>query len=215
MIKQCISCEKQIEDVAFCPYCGAAQRCIQCNTEFTGEENFCGNCGAKRAGKAGQQVSSSLSKQSIENAQTKDAASNDGTKKLRKIPSFIWALGAAVIIVLIYFATSPFQNDEKVLQNKIEQYFEAAEHKDVAMLMKLTHPKTPNLDDADELYNMPYTIEFDFHDFYNWDITDNYAKVTVLVTVYADFEQDFYHETEQWEIELMRWKDEWRMYSID
>lgn len=214
---QCVSCKKEMEPSAFCPHCGISQQCTQCETKFEGDEKFCGNCGAKRAGQtdASTQQQAEVASTTTEVSETVSNVAETVQQKAKKIPPFVWVIGVAIIAVIVYFGAFHSPSPQKAIEKNINSFFTAVEKKDIKSIQKFIHPEAYISEDFDELYlleAMPYEIKIEIHRFSNWDIEENFAEVRVLATMTSDFDDEEY--SEEFYVELVKLKNDWLIYDM-
>src|SRR5699024_10535867 len=141
MSKKCPNCEGRISDEAFCPNCGIAQQCINCETPFKAEENFCGMCGRKRHNPS---IIEEAKKQdpSAGNAKVQQTASEEKPTN-KKLSPIIIGIFVLVVVILLIFVIKPFsKSDEKKVEEVVSQFFDALEDADFEKTKSLIHPRT-------------------------------------------------------------------------
>ncbi|HZW68147.1 MAG TPA: zinc ribbon domain-containing protein [Pseudogracilibacillus sp.] len=116
MSKKCPNCDCRISDEAFCPNCGIAQQCINCETPFKAMEKFCGRCGTKRQNPSIIEEEKNQDR-STRNDKVQQTTSEQKPLNKKLSPNMIGTF-ILVIIILLILIINPFsKSDEKKLRS--------------------------------------------------------------------------------------------------
>lgn len=211
MKQKCISCGKTITDEAFCPHCSVSQRCLKCNTNFAGNEKFCGKCGEARQNITERNYVEATKLTGQAEGEVYNRPSDRQTG-LRKIPPIFWAIALVLVFVVGYLYISG-GNDEKSIEKTITTYFEAMENNDVESIYKLVHPDANESKEriASDLESIPADIEIDIDHFFDWEIFEETATVQVVTVVRSEFHN--VREKNEIMFELIKEGKNWLIYD--
>ncbi|MGI8315976.1 double zinc ribbon domain-containing protein [Halobacillus mangrovi] len=108
-MKPCVACGEEFEEKKkFCNRCGAQQECLDCGYSLKVEAHFCPECGVAILTREDQVI--------------REAG-------FRKVPTFVWVIGAiaiaAIILQLFYSNTNVFQSlmtPEQTVKNFFNEF---------------------------------------------------------------------------------------------
>lgn len=188
-LKNCYSCGNAIGDSKFCSHCGASQECSSCGTEITSPSKFCSKCGAS----IGQTV----------NTQATTITPSTSPKKsfdFKKIPWFVWAIAAAVILLLIF---NPFKGPNTP-KEVVTEFMEAFEDLDEKRIKKLIHPDERDIVDFS---GVPKDVKVKIIEFEEVTIEGDEAYVVVIAEMSS--KKLGLSEEDDFEFELEKVKGKW------
>ncbi|HLS20782.1 MAG TPA: hypothetical protein VK056_03840 [Bacillota bacterium] len=216
MSNLCENCNNETDNLAFCPHCGLAQVCTECDHPFDRGAKFCGKCGAERkepAEATKQDPVPEMRKQpTMPSEQPVPQQSMPQPPKQRKIPPVTIGLIIAALVFTAILASNSFTSPEKQIEKTVTKYMQAVEQADYQAVKKLYHPESPYMEDIADFLDLPNDLTVEIHEFYDFDIDDEYAEVTALVSI----ESFFFGEklTEDVYVELKKLKNKWYLYDV-
>lgn len=220
MVKLCENCNNEINDHAFCLYCGLAQKCTTCNRPFDQGAKFCGKCGADRKGPVAtpEVVNETKSTTSGQVSHQGEPAESSGQPfppeetNRKKFPPMAVGIIIAALVFIAIIASNAFSNPEKAIEKTVGKYMTAVETSDYQAVKKLYHPDSPYMEDIRDFLDIPTDLTIEIHEFNDFDIGEEYAEVTALVSM----ESLSYDEkiTEDVYIELQKHKNDWYIYDV-
>src|SRR5699024_4990870 len=101
---------------------------------------------------------------------------------------------------------------EKQIEKTVGKYMAAVEKSDYQAAKKLYHPDSPYMEDIRDFLDIPTDISIEIHEFFDFDIYEDYAEVTVLVSI----ESFMFDEkmTDDVYVELEKHKNKWYIYDV-
>jgi uncharacterized membrane protein YvbJ len=201
-LKNCYSCGHTVSDDAkFCSTCGTSQICLQCGFAFSANERFCTNCGTERKNAQGvQPVMNSQQGMNPMSSPTVPPYTPTKTHQAKQVSWLVWAIGAAVIVVILFLVLKGPDKPEEVVEN----FLEALEDQDEDKVKKYMHPLDYYLVDFSDFPEDMKVKILDFKDVY---VDGNYAEVTVKVRISSKkYEMS---EIDEMDFELEKIGDNW------
>lgn len=220
MAKLCENCNNEINDHAFCLYCGLAQKCTACHRPFDKGAKFCGKCGADRKGPvtASQAVSKATPPTSEQDPQQRSSIAvseqpfpREQTNR-KKFPPIAVGIIIAVLVFTAIIASNTFSNPERAIEKTVGKYMTAIETSDYQAVKKLYHPDSPYVEDIRDFLDFPTDLTIEIHEFRDFNIGEVYAEVTAHVSMESlSYDEKF---TEDVDIELQKYKNNWYIYEV-
>lgn len=216
MAHLCEHCNNETDNLVFCPHCGLAQVCTKCDRPFDRGAKFCGKCGGERKEpvKAPKQdpVPEMSRKSAMPTEQPVPQQSMPQQSKQRKIPPVTIGLIIAALVFIAIIASNAFTSPEKQIEKTVAKYMQAVEKADYQAVKELYHPESPYMEDAEDFLDIPNDLTVEIHEFYDFDIDDEYAEVTALVSIESFIFGEKY--TEDVYVELKKLKNKWYLYDV-
>lgn len=213
MAHLCENCNKETDHLPFCPHCGLAQTCTTCDRPFDRGAKFCGKCGTERKGPVDPiEQKSVLQEHQKPIVQNKEPSPIPQQPNKRKIPPVTIGIIVAALVFIAIISSNLLTSPEKQIEKTVTKYMQAVEKADYQTAKNLYHPDSPYIDDISDFLEMPSDLKIEVHDFRDFDIDDDYAEVTVLVTIESFIYGEKY--TEDVYVELMKLKNKWYLYDV-
>lgn len=239
----CVNCQNEIDGHLFCPHCGLAQKCLECDTEFEANEKFCGSCGTERKGPN----TSSTETTTAEPTAPKDPAISETKEVQSKLdnvqptqtqagqaptpqqpskfnissPLAKLGIGVAVVIVLL-FIFDPFSfSTEKRVKKTVNNYFTALDNSDADLLEQTIHPRAAEMEYYDDFaeffkdlaYELLDETDIELLEIIDVDIDDKSGEAEVTTFVSFAMKGSSEEYRDEAIFELKRIGKDWYIYD--
>lgn len=205
----CENCHQETEKLPFCPHCGLAQTCPTCERPFDKGAKFCGQCGEKRLGP--KELSPTKGKSPSEQSE-EVAPSLEQQPNKRRIPPVAFGIVIAALIFIAIMSSNLFTSTEKQIEKVITQYIQAVENADYQAVKSLYHPDSPFVEDASDFLDIPSDLEVVIHEFFDFEIEEDYAEVKVTVSIKSFILNE--SASDDMYVELVKHDNKWYLYDV-
>lgn len=176
-------------------------------------------CGTKRKPPAistkqlqsNKQTSTQDSSRTIEQPNTIPQTHLQQGKNHRKLPPAAIGVIVAILVFIIIIVANNFKNPETEIEKVVTKYFQAVESLDYQTVIKLYHPDSPYVENIQDFLSTPKDLNIDVHGFYDLEIVQDYAEVTVLISLTSMDLNDTV--TDELYFELIQERNQWYIYD--